>query len=363
MHVCRLAADLDPARFDVVLAVGTPEADEGDLLELMPDLRARLGDRVVAIRGLRRKVAPAGDVRAASSLTRLIHSVRPHVVHTHMAKAGTLGRLTARAWRVPAIVHTFHGTVFQGHFPAAVGRGIAAWERVLARATDAIVAVSPAVSEELARLGLRGDRLHVITYGFDLAPYAAVPPLPADPPPVVTLVARLAPVKDVPLFLGAVDLVRRELPDLEAVIVGDGPLRERLAAEAPPWVSFLGNRGDLPDLLERSGALALSSRSEGLPVALIEALAAARPVASVPVGGVVDILRGRPGAVLARERSAPALADAIRSALTEPEIARGAEKGRAAVVEEFGAARMVREIEDLYERLLAAPHSARKERG
>lgn len=354
LHVSLLTSRLDSSRFESLLAIGRPGVREGDMLELRPDLAAELGDRVVTIPGLAREVSPFDDLRALRALWKLIGEFRPHIVHTHTAKAGALGRVAARARRVPVLVHSFHGTVFEGHFRPRAGRVIALAERALGRHTDQVLAVSPAVAEDLARNRIAPGRVRVVPLGLDLDRFALVPALAAPPPHVVTLVARLAPVKDVPLFLEAVRLARRTVPDLTARVVGDGPLREDLERDAPPWVEFLGNRADLPDLLAESGAVALSSRSEGSPVALIEALAAARPVVAVPVGGVVDILRDRPGAIVTPTRSASALAGGIVKVLRDPSFAAGAAAGRAKVLEEFGVERLVRDVETLYEELWQA---------
>ncbi|HUP71170.1 MAG TPA: glycosyltransferase [Acidimicrobiales bacterium] len=353
LHVSLLTSRLDPARFESLLAAGTPGEREGDLLALRPDIAATLGGRLVPIPGLGRDVRPTSDARALWALWRLVGEFRPHVLHTHTAKAGTLARLVGVARSVPIMVHTFHGTVFGGHFRPSVARSIVLAERALGRVSDQVLAVSPAVAADLARCRVAPGRVRVVALGLDLAPFAAVPALArsASPPPVVSLVARLVPVKDIELFLDAARIARGRLPTLEVRVVGDGPLRQQLERCAPPWVSFLGNRADMPDILSTTGVVALSSRSEGSPVALIEALAAARPVAAVPVGGVVDLLAHRPGAILVPERSAQALAEGIVHALTDGSFAAAAAAGRAGVVEEFGADRLVAEIERLYQQL------------
>jgi glycosyltransferase involved in cell wall biosynthesis len=350
-HVALLTERLDPDRFETFLATGEPGPGEGDMLDLRPALGARIKDRIVSVPGLGRDPRPGSDARALRSLLRLTGELRPHIVHTHTAKAGTLGRLAARAKHVPVVVHTFHGTVFAGHFRPMLGRAIATWERVLGHVSDAVIAVSPAVAGDLARHHIASGRVRVVPLGLDLEPFASVPPISGAPSPALTLVARLAPVKDIPLFIEAAQLVRERLPGLVVRIAGDGPLRRSLEESSPEWVSFLGHQGDLPALLATTGVVALSSRSEGSPVALIEALAAARPVAAVAVGGVRDLLSGRPGAVLAGERSAAALASVITQALGDPAVAAAAAEGRGGLLEDFGIDRLVRDIEALYEEL------------
>ncbi len=355
LHVCLLTGRLDPDRFETLLAAGTPAPEEGNMMQLCPDLADEVGNRLVMVPGLGRDPRPGKDLRALRHLHRLIGEFRPHIVHTHMAKAGTLGRLAALPRRVPLILHTFHGTVFQGHFHPVFGRTIARWERVMGRFTHQVLAVSPSVAEDLERRRIARGRIRVVPLGLDLDPFLRVPTVTEPPPHVATLVARLVPVKDVPLFVRAAELVRAEIPDLEVQVVGDGPLRRELERSSPEWVSFLGNRGDLPDLLASSGVVVLTSHSEGSPVALIEALAAGRPVVSTSAGGAVDMLRDRPGAVLCRDRSPGSVAGAIVKALREPGLAQAADRGREELVREFGAARLVRDVELLYQELCASP--------
>lgn len=323
------------------------------MFDLRPDLAAEVGERLVTIPGLGRDPGH-GDLRAIAALHRLIREFRPHVLHTHTAKAGALGRVLARANRVPVVVHTFHGTVFSGHFRPAVGTALVAAERALAGLADAVLAVSPAVADDLRARGIARRSLRVLPLGLDLAPYLDVAPLRHDAPPVVTLVARLVAVKDVPLFLQAAALVREHVPDVEVRIAGDGPLRASLEAGAPRWARFLGFESDVASLLATTSVVALSSRSEGSPVALIEALAAGRPVASVGVGGVRDVLGGRPGAVLAETRTPGGLATAIVEALTDVRHAEAAEAGRGDVAAAYGIERLVADIEALYDELWVA---------
>ena len=348
IHVGLLTSRLDPARFDTRLAAGTPERGEGSMFDLRPSLAADVGDRLITVPGLGRSLG-VGDARAAYELAALIARFRPHVLHTHTAKAGALGRVS----RVPVVVHTFHGTVFAGHFRPGVEPALVATERALARAADAVLAVSPAVAADLERRRIGVGKTRVLPLGLDLAPLLAVPALAADAPPVVTLVARLVAVKDVPFFLQAASLVRDRVDGAEIRIAGDGPLRPELESAAPRWARFVGFQSDMAEVLASTSVVASSSRSEGSPVALIEALAAGRPVAAVPVGGVPDVVAGRPGAVLAPVRTPDALADAIVDALTDARHRVGAEAGRAAVVEAYGIDRLVRDVEALYDELWA----------
>lgn len=321
------------------------------MLALRPDLADGLEERFEEIASLRRELDAFDDVRAFWAVRRTISTFKPHILHTHTAKAGTIGRMAGISARVPLMVHTFHGTVFEGHFNTAAARAVVLWERLLARKTHALLGVSPAVGRQLMTSGFPLSRIRMVPLGLDLERFAGVPPLPRTAPPVLTLVARLAPVKDVPLFIEAAALCREEVPNLEVRVAGDGPLRDELVRSAPSWVQFLGNRADLPELLDTSTVVALSSRSEGSPVALLEALAAGRCVVSVPVGGVVDILKNRPGAVLVASRSPDDLARGIIRALTDTALHSAAHRHRSEVVRDFSIDRLLDDMASLYEEL------------
>ena len=318
----------------------------------MEPVAAQLGLEPVFLPGLQREISPIHDAGSVRRLVRLIREFRPHVVHTHTAKAGTLGRLAALVRHVPVTVHTFHGTVFEGTFPPPFGTVIASFESLLSRYTTKVLTLSPALVEDLERRRIGRGKIGVVPLGLELDRFLDVPAIDALPPHVVTLVARLATVKNIPLFLDAVKLVKARVPDLEVRLAGDGPLRPRLEAEAPPWVTFLGHTADLPGLLRETGVVALSSRSEGTPVAFMEALTAARPVVAVPAaGGVVDILRDRPGAIVTAAATPSALAEGIIEALEDPSYANGAVSGRHKLIDEFGVDRLLSDVEQLYEEL------------
>jgi glycosyltransferase involved in cell wall biosynthesis len=315
---------------------------------------------------LHREIDPIGDSRAYRTISALIADRRPEIVHTHMAKAGLLGRLAAKRHGVPAIVHTFHGHVLEGYFSEPVTKAILSTERGLARITDALVAVSPAVRDELLALGI-GDarKWHVVPLGLDLEPLrtstARRPDarralgLPATGP-LVGIVGRLAPIKDLDTFLRGASIVARDHPDATFVVAGDGPERRRVETSARHLlcdrVTFLGWIEDLVRLYAALDVVVLTSRNEGTPVALIEATAANRPVVATRVGGVPDVIEdGRTG-LLAPPGDPPAVAAAISSILDAPNLARNlARRGREASAR-FGLDRLADDLAALYASLL-----------
>ena len=165
IHVVLLTAGMDQKRFQTTLVVGREGDREGSFL----DLAASKNVAPIVVPTLGRSIRPIRDLRSFIVLCRLMMRERPHVVHTHTAKAGALGRLAAFVTGVPIVVHTFHGSVFSGYFGALGSLIYKKVERFLARITDAIVAISPAVARELGAHRLRPRHgIHTIPLGLEL---------------------------------------------------------------------------------------------------------------------------------------------------------------------------------------------------
>lgn len=357
---------LDPCRYDARLVTGTEAPGEGNYVTL----HGKAPERITVLSTLGREVRGMADGRALVGLVRLMRRVRPHVVHTHTAKAGTLGRVAARLARVPIVVHTYHGHVFHGYFPPGRTRIFLAVEQTLARWSDCLLAVSESVRRELLTLGIGSlARFRVVPLGLDLDRYHGVDAargilraelgLPADAP-VVTIVARLVPIKAHEVFLEAARRVRQALPASRFLVVGDGERRaalEALAAELGLGgsVLFLGWRRDLEGVYADATVVALTSRNEGSPVSLIEAMAAGRPVVATRVGGVPDLVEDGLTGCLVPPDDAGALAAALLALLRDPERRRTlGQAARGRVCRAFTADRLVANVDALYGELLRA---------
>lgn len=344
-------------RWPTMLLAGAAGETEGEL-----------SDRRVPVHRvpLVRPVHPVKDVSAIRIVTDLLRATKPRVVHTHMAKAGFVGRIAARrADLTIRTVHTFHGHVLEGYFPPPMQRSFIAIERMLAKRTDVLVAVSGRVRDDLMALGIGTPKQwRVIHLGFDLGPFLAAPGRSSSfrrelgiPENVhlIGSVGRLAPVKDHHLLLDAV----ARLDGVHLALVGDGELRTRLVerADRPDLrgrVHFVGWRRDIPHVLSNLDAVVLTSINEGTPVSLIEALAAARPVVATDVGGVSDVVQADQTGLLVRSRDPAEVARCIQASLDDEVSAlRRAEEGRRRVAARFSSARLIRDIDDLYQDLVA----------
>jgi glycosyltransferase involved in cell wall biosynthesis len=365
LHALLLNERLDPARYDSRLVAGQVGDAEGDYLTL----HGAEPERFVSLPALGREVEGWRDWSAFWALVRLMRSFRPHVVHTHTSKAGALGRIAATLCRVPVVVHTYHGHVFDAYFSPLKTRFVVAAERVLARGASALVAVTARVRRDVLARGIGGDdQVVVVSLGLDLDPLVAAPARRGElrrelglrpDVPLVGIVARLAPVKAHEVFLAAAKAMAPVRPDIVFLIVGDGERRAELetAARASGLgdrVRFLGWRADLDRLYADLDIVVLTSKNEGSPVALIEAMAAGRPVVSTRAGGVEDVVTDGETGVVVPIGDAPAVARAVVDLLEDPaRAARLGAAGRTSVIARFGSGRLVGDIDALYQRLLA----------
>ena len=367
-HVALLNSGMDTdRRFRSWLVTGTENPSEGTLLDYA---QARGVEPVVIPEIFGQASLTPRDLVALAKLTALTRRLRPHVVHTHTAKAGFLGRLAARAAGVPVILHTYHGHVLSGYYSQAKTRALQLMERGLAHLSDQLIAVSDRVRDDLVQFGVApAERFRVVPLGLDLAPLFDVSAQRgvlrrelgvALDAPLVGIVGRLFPIKNHALFLDAAARLLAEQPDARFVIVGDGALRGELEARAEQpdlagRVYFTGWRHDLATIYADLDVLAVSSRNEGTPVSAIEAMAAGCAVVATRVGGLPDLIAdGRTGTLVPAD-DPTALSAAIGETLTDPVGSRAIRAAaRADVEHRFMATRLVDEMKALYLHLLAA---------
>ena len=369
---CRLPA----LGYQTVLAHGMVGDGEGDMRYLF-DGRPPGDYTVVEVPTLVRSLAPADDARTIWRVLALLRRFRPMILHTHMAKAGTVGRVAASLYNrtVSAryrvrLVHTYHGHVLDGYFSPAKTRFFVGIERALARVTDRVIAISPRIREELLqdyRIG-RSDQYRIVPLGFDLSPFAAIDDharvAARDalhiPPgsPVISTVGRLTAIKQQPLFLAVARRVLARVPAATFLIVGDGELRGELEQSARELgigasVRFLGWRRDLATVYGATDVFVLTSRNEGTPVALIESMAAGCAGVSTDVGGVADVIIGPGVGRVAPFGDAEQLASHVAGLVLDPDARRSiGDAGRAHVLARFGIDRLVGDIDRVYRELL-----------
>ena len=371
-HVSVLGGRLNKSRYASLLvhgAVGPGEASFAWLAD-------REGCDVRVAPSLGPKIRPRADLEALGELRQVVRRFRPDIVHTHTAKAGMLGRLAAVLGirPRPLIVHTYHGHVLEGYFGPVQNRAYRAAERRLGRVSDCLVGVSQATVDDLVRLGVATpDKFRVIPVGLDLHRFAAADDgvgarfrsrvgVEGDEV-LLTYVGRLVPIKRVDVVLRALARAREAGAPARLAIVGDGecrPALERLTGELglSGVVSFVGYIEDAAMAAAAADIAVLSSSNEGTPVSLIEAGAAGVPAVATAVGGVPDVVVDRETGLLVKRDDEDALADAVGRLAQDPELrVRLGTNARRHVLERFSSERLVREIESLYEELLATRSS------
>jgi glycosyltransferase involved in cell wall biosynthesis len=368
-HVAFLSRELDRRGYRTTLAAGQVGEGEGS----MEDMVRQLGVEPVFVPSLQREISLLSDLAAVWHLVRLIRTERPRILHTHTAKAGAIGRsaalLSGRA-RPTAVVHTFHGHVLRGYFGPVASRVFTWVERVLGRFSDALVAVSPEVRDELVRMGIApAEKIEVIRLGLDLERRVAVPPgareemrdrlgVAADQIAIGWL-GRMTEIKRVDELLHVFAELRRRGVDGVLVLVGSGPLRRELEVLADSLgvagrCRFVGFSDDVAPYYAAFDLVVLSSANEGTPVTLIEALAAGKPVVSTAVGGVRDVVEDDRAGFLVPPGDVTAFAGAVETLARDAELRRRfAEQGRS-VLERYSVPRLVDDVDTLYRSLLEA---------
>lgn len=367
IHTVLLTAGLGRDRFESLLVSGIVGEAEGD----MSYFASKYGIEPIVISELCREISWKDDLITLYKLFRLIKSEKPDIVHTHTAKAGTIGRLAAILAGAPYVVHTFHGHVLHSYF-GQLKTSILIWiERVLARFTDKIVVISPLQYHELChQIKIApSNRFSIIPLGFDLGQFLNAETHSgklrkelsiSEDILLVGIVGRLTPVKNHELFLRSAAQVLQSVANSRFVIVGDGELKHELEKLAENLgiqdkVIFLGWRDDMPVIYADLDVVVLTSLNEGTPVTLIEALASARPVVATAVGGAPDIVLDGQTGILAPSGDADGLAVAITDLLQYPDKRQEfGERGREFVREKYTKERLCTDMEKLYGELLSA---------
>ena len=278
------------------------------------------------------------------------------VVHTHNSGAMIYGAMAGRLAGAKAIIHSRHGQRFGAS--RKQNFTFAGFSRLI----DRVVGVSEDSAAQCVREGVAAHRVRTIWNGIDLSRFRYAGANPAGP---AVLVSRLVPEKDLPTLFKAVDLVAKRVPGFRLQIVGDGPCmgdaRQMLQQYGlQGHVELLGERRDVPQILQQASLFVLSSRTEGISLTLLEAMASGLPVVATRAGGNSEVVEdGRTGK-LVPVGDFQQLADALQSVWQNPEQARRfGDAGRERVERLFDVNRMVRQYEQLYGEVLGVATSGR----
>lgn len=377
IHVALTSAGLAARGYQTRLLAGEVGPGEGDMEYFAKDR----GVAVEHVPGMGREIRGASDVRSLMHLLRVMREFKPHIIHTHTAKAGALGRTAARFYLrtrkpdapLPGILHTFHGHVLEGYFGRARSAFFRVLERRLASSAHRLVTPSQSIAEELLKMRIgKREQYRVVPLGFELEPFLAIGPRdPTEPHPfraelgipadasVIGIVGRLTAVKNHRMFLTAASrLPRRTKTPLHFVVIGDGEMRGELEALTKELgiaesVHFAGWRKDLPAVYRELDVLALTSTNEGTPVSLIEAMAAGRAVVATGVGGVADVVKDATTGLLVTPGRDDLFAVAMGRLADDPELrTRLASAAREDAAKRFTVSRLLDDLDALYKTLL-----------
>ena len=358
VQVSGLMRNMNSSEFDHRLYTGFCADDEADYLNTVAkDVYA------VRIEGFGRRVSFRGDLRAFYTLVKEIRNFKPHVIHTHTAKAGFLGRIASILSFHPSIrIHTFHGHLLNGYFGPFKRSLVVLAERILARLTHQLLAVGDKVRQDLLLAGIgKPEKFGLMPPGLEIGK------LPNKKDVIsffglseqtlqCAFIGRVTQIKRPDRFLDVVSESKKRGLAIEFFIAGDGELlqncRERITREDLP-VKVLGWQSDMEQVLSAADIVILTSDNEGTPLSLIQAGMAELPVVTTRVGSVPEVvLDGITGIVTSLD--VQQIADALEKLATSAELrVQMGNSARKFTLANFGVKRLVNDHEVLYKKLIA----------
>ncbi len=361
-YVRLLAQHLDPERFEVAIAASPQGKDIRRMMET--------GIPFYPISHLQKPICPGKDLLAFWEIWRLLKAHRFDIVHTHMFKAGLLGRIAARMQGVPVVLFTAHGFDFNAFFNPFMKRIAYTVEYGLAFFSHMILAVSQADAEAAIHHGIVSrHKIQCVYPGIETNPRV----LPGNQVPVrrdslgipprvkiVGMVGRLASPKSPWILVQAAGLLLRQRNDFRILFIGDGPQRPSLEKEiqeqgVADYVNILGYRQDVEALLGLLDIFVLSTLCEGQPISIMEAMLNGVPVITSQVTGLAELVRPQRTGLLVPPADPPALADALARLMENPSLGtRLAQAAREHLRRKYSVQGMVERIQDIYTRLLPA---------
>jgi glycosyltransferase involved in cell wall biosynthesis len=363
--------------FETLLVSGNTDETEENFAYIVEEL----GIRPRYIAGMYRELHPWRDRKAFAEIRKIIREFKPHIVHTHAAKAGALGRMAAWLEGVPIIVHTFHGHIFHSYFGPGKTRIFLEIERFLAKRSTCIIALSQIQKDELS-LQFKvapPEKFTVVPLGFDLQKYTLNKEEKRqayrsrfgikDDEITIGIIGRLVSVKHHTFFLDVIkEVLSTTNRKVRVLIIGDGEERENIEGMA-------GNRGlsfstekdmthrqpliftswekEIDMALAGIDIVALTSLNEGTPVSLIEASAAGKPVVTTDVGGVRDILMDGVNAFIVHKEDKVLFTDRLLQLVEDSELREKMGKaGCEQTLRRFSYTRLCHDVRQLYIELL-----------
>jgi len=365
------------ADFEILILYGEKEKDEIEpqfLLEKYPGLKLK------KISHLRRSVNPFTDIIAFARLVYTIIRFKPHIVHTHGAKSGFLGRVAAWVCKVPVIVHTFHGHFFHSYFSKNISRFIAAVERRTGKITTAAVALSIAQKKELVEEYkiLPASKIAIIPLGFAYEANNNQSYLRnafrnkyglQNKDIAIAIIGRIVPIKNHLFFIQVIKEIRSSNVSSRAAffIIGDGQLRKQVEDELSKQqilfnhekitresrVVFTSWITNINEVMNGLDIVTLTSLNEGTPLSIIEAQFFKKPVVSTNVGGVKDTMEDAKTGFLVQKDDVKSFSEKITLLISNEDLrVRMGEEGYKFAEQRFSKQKEVDKTKEFYFSLL-----------
>jgi glycosyltransferase involved in cell wall biosynthesis len=371
-----LSALMD-SNFETLLISGVPNEDE---LEYN-DFVTKYNIKYKQIQHLEREISISKDYKAFKEIRKIVKEFKPHIIHTHAAKAGLVGRLVAIYSRTPIILHTFHGHVFHNYFGKLKTKFYILLERFLAKCSTGIITISALQKNELVKLYkiAPAKKTHLIPLGLDLDAFYTDQVIKRkvfrekfqinDNEIVIGIVGRLVPIKNHRLFINSInEVLKKTTKKVRVLIIGDGDERENIMQQLtqlnilynyfpenvnPQTVTLTSWLTKMDEVFAGLDIVALTSLNEGTPVSLIEAQAACKPIVTTNVGGVSDIVLENDTAFITPTEDVVSFTNALLK-LTENDALRNemGKNGYNQVKNKFDKMRLVGDMQNLYNKLL-----------
>ena len=366
IHTALLTKYLQGQDYHSLIISGTLSEGEGEMSYLLDGIQSKH----MTVPSMQREISPWEDLKTVLYLTKIFRREKPQIVHTNMAKAGMVGRVAAWLAGVPVICHTFHGHVFAGYFSPFKTRIFILIERLLARISSRIIAISENIQFdlfstyriaalnkiELIPLGFELDKLpdretyqNFFRTKFSISKNAFI----------IGIIGRLTEIKNHILFIQVADLLCRQHNDVHFLVIGDGELHTELVnyvkkLNLSDKIHFTGWIQETAKIYSDLDLLIQTSKNEGTPVTIIEAMWYRIPVLSTNVGGVPDLISdGETGYLL--DSTEPAVFVTVIEKLLQNKKLRD-KIGLTAhefINQKYHVNRLINDIKALYKRLLA----------
>lgn len=365
IHTTLLTHYMKERGYDTRLVAGVEERREGNMLYLAKEK----GVEPIILPELGREIRPRRDWIAYKKICRIIEEFRPHILHTHTAKAGALGRLAAGKYGIPVVVHTFHGHVLKGEFGPIKSEIFRRIERYLAKWTDKLIFISETGRDELVAMRVAPPEKFAVVYvGLELEKFRDAKKSRgriraelglAEEDFLVGMVARLASIKNHHEFLEAARRILPEYPKIHFALIGDGPARDTIVAKAAemgigPRLHFLGMREDMVQVHADLDLCVLTSKNEGLPVAFLEALSSGTPILGSDVGATRELRKpGFPVGLYALGNVDELVVGIIDAYEGREQYSTSGRESKDEIIRRFSIHRLVDDLDRLYRALLA----------